>query len=502
MWLLLDFKKTTIKKIMKNFKLIFLFLLGLGFFTSCSSDADDIGPEPTGEGEENLVVQDFIYRTLNDIYLYKDDVPQLANDYFATDSEKNDFLDGYTPASLFDYLTPSKDRFSWLIDDYVELENMLSGISTTSGMETGWGAYPNDQDKVFGVVRYVLPNTSAEANGVERGMIFTTVNGVQITRGNYSSILSPATVEIGLGKVENGSIVDTDETITLTNSVYTENPVLLAKTLNIDGKKIGYLMYNAFTADFDSELNDAFAEFKSENLDEFILDLRYNGGGNIETSSDLASMITGQFTGKVYAKKKYNRERQNYYEANIPEGLLSRFNTKIFSGETINSLNLNKLYVIATGSSASASELIINGLRAYIDVVHVGTQTVGKFQGSTPRYDSPNFERDHNRLNTTHTYAMLPLILTVVNANGEGEYFDGLTPDIEVTEYINEMLPLGDPDEPLLQAALDDIFNISRSMERKNLLDVQIISETGAKRMDYQKMYLIEELPPIPPMEK
>src|SRR5690606_4788445 len=356
---------------------------------------------------------------------------------------------------------------SWLIDDYIELENMLSGISTTPGMEYGWGAYPGDPNKIFGVVRYVLPNTSAETNGVKRGMIFTTVNGVQITRDNYSSILNPANITLGFGKVENGSIVNTNETISLTNSVYTENPVYLAKTLNIDGKKIGYLMYNAFTADFDSQLNAAFAEFKSQNLDEFILDLRYNGGGNIETSSDLASMITGQFTGKVYAKKRYNTDYQNFYEANIPEGLLSRFNTKVFSGETINSLNLNKLYVIATGSSASASELIINGLRAYINVIHVGTQTVGKFQGSTPRYDSPNFERDHNRLNTTHTYAMLPLILTTVNANGEGEYIDGLTPDIEAIEYINEMLPLGDPDEPLLQAALDDIFNIYRCMERK-----------------------------------
>ncbi len=486
---------------MKDFKLIFLFLLGIGFFTSCSTDADDIGPDATGGGEDDIVVQDFIYRGLNDIYLYKEDVPKLANNYFATNAEKNDFLDDYTPQALFDVLTAPQDRFSWLIEDYVELENLLSGISTTTGMETGWGAYPNDQNNVFGLVRYVLPNTSAAANGMERGMIFTTVNGVQITRGNYTSILSPATITLGIGKLENGAIVNTDETVTLTNSVYTENPVYLAKTLNIDGKKIGYLMYNAFTADFDSELNAAFAEFKNQNLDEFILDLRYNSGGNIETSSDLASMITGQFNGMVYAKKKYNNAYQTYFETNSPEVLLSRFNNKIFTQETINSLNLEKLYVIATNSSASASELIINGLRAHIPVIHVGTTTVGKFQGSTPIYDSPNFQRDHNQLNTTHTYAMLPLILTVVNANGEGEYINGLPPDIEIIEYLNEMLPLGDPDEPLLQAALDNIFNISRSMERSHLPNLMIFSETGAKRFDYQKMYFIDELPSMPVME-
>ncbi|MFO8145917.1 MAG: S41 family peptidase [Gillisia sp.] len=484
---------------MKFYKLILLAFLFVGITTSCSDDADDIGPTPPVPGEQrNLVVENFIYRGLNEFYLYKADIPELADSYFASQADKNDFLDNFeTPKDLFDNgLKASQDRFSRLIADYIQLENMLGGISTTPGMDYGLSVYPNDNSKVLGYVRYVLPNTSAAENGVERGMVFNRINGEHLTLNNYRDLVASPNLTIGLARIENeGNVVDLDQTISLTQAEYTENPVYIAKTLDVDGEKVGYLMYNSFTRDFDSELNAAFAEFKNEAITNLVLDLRYNGGGSIETATDLASMITGQLEGKVFAKQQWNEKYQKLFEENNPQRLLNLFNNKIWNGENINSLNLNKVYVIATGSSASASELVINGLKAHIDVVHVGTTTVGKFQGSIPIYDAPNFDRESSSLNTTHTYAMLPLVLTLVNANGIGDYTSGLPPDVRVIEYVNEFAPLGDLSEPLLSAALDHISGNRRSYKTEES-PFKMISESGAGNLDYQKMY-IDKIPDL-----
>jgi C-terminal processing protease CtpA/Prc len=481
---------------MKIYKLIVFALIFGGVFTSCSDDLDD-AVDNIVDGRD-LTVENFIYRALNEFYLYKADVPELADNYFASQADRNDFLDNYaTPKDLFyDGLTASQDRFSFLIDDYIKLENMLSGKSTTPGMDYGLSVYPNDNTKVLGYVRYVLPNTSAAENGVERGMIFNRINGEHLTRNNYETLIASPNLTIGLARIESGeNVVDLDQSIALTQAEYTENPVYITKTLDVDGEKVGYLMYNSFTRDFDPELNAAFAWFKAEDIKNLVLDLRYNGGGNIETASDLASMITGQLEGKIFAKQHWNEKYQRIFEEENPQYLLNLFNNKIWNGENINSLNLNKLYVIATGSSASASELVINGLKAHIDVVHVGTTTVGKFQGSIPVYDSPNFQRDSPRLNTTHTYAMLPLVLTLVNANGVGGYTSGLTPDVKVIEYLNEFAPLGDPSEPLLSAALDHISGNRRSYNTEES-PFKIISESGAGNLDFQKMY-IDKIPAV-----
>lgn len=487
------------KNSMKIYKLILIALMFGGISTSCSDDADDIGPTPPVPGEaRNLVVENFIYRGLNEFYLYKADIPELADGYYASQADRNDFLDNFeTPKDLFDNgLKASQDRFSRLIEDYIQLENMLSGISTTPGMDYALSLYPNDDFKVLGYVRYVLPNTSASENSVERGMIFNRINGEQLTLNNYQALIASPNLTIGLAKIEDGgNVVDLDQTIALTQAEHTENPVHTKKILDVDGEKVGYLMYNGFTRDFDNELNSAFAEFKAAGITNLVLDLRYNGGGNIETASDLASMITGQFEGKTFAKQRWNEKYQRIFEENNPQNLLNLFNNRIWNGENINSLNLNKLYVIATGSSASASELVINGLKAHIDVVHIGTTTVGKFQGSIPVYDSPNFTRDSPSLNTTHTYAMLPLVLTLVNANGVGEYTSGLTPDVKIIEYLSEFAPLGDVSEPLLSAALDQIKGNRRSYNTEES-PFKMINESGAGNLDYQKMY-IDKIPEL-----
>lgn len=417
-------------------------------FSSCFEDLDD-----TISPASNLEIQDFIYRGLNFFYLYKADTPELANNAFGSDNAKNDFLSSFdTPEALFNFLKSDQDRFSILVDDYIELENALSGVSLNNGMEFGLIRYPDESGNVFGYVRYILPNTDAANEGLERGDIFNTIDGQQINETNFQSLLEPDTYTIGLATFDGTTITPTGINVELTKTEYTENPVHIVRTFTIEGEKVGYLMYNGFTRDFDPELNQAFAQFKSEGIQHLVLDLRYNGGGSVETAVDLSAMITGQFNGQTFYTEQWNDDRQSEYAS---PGL---FNNQISTGELINSLNLDKVYILTSSRSASASELVINGLDPYINVVQVGDTTTGKFQASFLLYDAPapNFSR--NQANPNHTYAMLPLVFKTANANGNTDFIDGLVPDIALREDYANLGQLGDVNEPLLAEALEDIF--------------------------------------------
>jgi C-terminal processing protease CtpA/Prc len=285
----------------------------------------------------------------------------------------------------------------------------------------------------------------------------------------------------------------TDQTVSLTSVEYTENPVLISKVLEVEGINVGYIMYNSFTGNFDSELNAAFTDLKAQGVQELVLDLRYNGGGSVESAVDLASMITGQFEGEIFMKEQWNAKYQQAWD---PESYINRFNNKIRTGEAISSLGLGKVYVLTSRRSASASELVINGLDPYIDVVQVGTNTTGKFQASVTLYDSSNFGREN--ANPNHTYAIQPLVLKSVNSAGVSDYINGLAPDITKKEDLRDYGTLGDPSEPLLKAALNDILGISQEQTTATMKRAEENFRTfGESEMfdpTYQKMY-IEKLP-------
>ena len=464
---------------MKNYRwswvLVLLFFLGI----SCQDDFDDVITP-----SNNLEIQDFVWKAMNVFYLYKSDVPDLADNRFSANEEYSQFLSSFdAPESLFDNLLRDDDRFSVIVDDFRVLESAFQGVTLSNGMRFGL-VLIQDTNQVFGYVRYVVPNSSASAQGVERGMIFNQVSGTNLTDTNFRDLLSPDQYSIGLAELVNGELVSTGESISLTKTELTENPVHIATTLNINGQNIAYLMYNAFRSNFESELNQAFGDFMADGATDLILDLRYNGGGSIETAKDLASMITGQFEGELFAKEKFNDNFDN-------QSLF--FDDQTAGGENINNLNLNRVFILTSGSSASASELVINSLEPYINVIQIGTKTVGKFQGSTTLYDSPNFRRQN--VNPSHFYALQPLILEIENAEGFTGFVDGLVPDVEQEEDFFNLGVLGDPSEPLLARALQEIGvglqdeTSPEIFQKSTNFQFRSIGEFGMNLPDYQRMY-------------
>ncbi|SDS30639.1 C-terminal processing protease CtpA/Prc, contains a PDZ domain [Christiangramia echinicola] len=491
------------EKLMKLRNILMLTSLLCLALIGCTKDTEDIETNSQNEitrpdnsvDNPELEVENFVYNGLNEIYLYKSDIPELANGYFQNTNDKSEFLaKADSPEDLFDNLTSSIDRFSFITDDYESLEDSFDGISGATGIKFGIGRIAGTNN-IFGIIRYILPGTSAEDAGLVRGNIFTEINGQKLTSNNFSSLIDQSSFTINVGYVENSEIFLTENEVTLTDDNYTENPVFIAKTFDIGGRKIGYLMYNSFIANFDEELNKAFGDFKANGVTDLVLDLRYNGGGSVESAKDLSSMITGQFKGKIFIKEQWNTKYQNFYEAQNPEALNNRFDDKIRGGASINSLNLSEVYILTSNSSASASELVINGLTPYISVIQIGDRTVGKFQASVTLYDSEDYSKSGR--STNHTYAIQPLVFKSINSAGKSDYIDGLQPDITYIENLNDFGILGEQDEPLLEIAINDILGRSQTDKSQiNRLEIELLGESGMNNLEYQKMY-IDALPDL-----
>ncbi|MBF4506949.1 peptidase S41 [Flavobacterium sp. JLP] len=443
------------KTILKSLLLIFL----LAFSLQSCEDQDDV------ESPSDLQVNDFIWKGLNQFYLWQPDVANLADNRFATQDALNSFLRGYSkPEDLFQDLLnkpiskfpkgQAVDRFSWIVDDYTVLEQELQGTSKNDGVDFRLSYKPGSTTDLVGFVRYIIPNSDASTKDIKRGDLFTGVNGTQLTVSNYQSLLNADSYTLNMATYNGSTVATNGKTVALVKTTLDENPILINKLIVSGGHKIGYLMYNGFYPNYDAQLNSAFGALKAEGITDFVLDLRYNGGGSIQTSARLASMITGQFTDKIFAKEKWNPKVNEYYESEDPESLKVKFVDKI-DGAAINSLNLTKIYILTTDGTASASELVINGLAPYISVVQIGETTVGKNVGSVTLYDSPSFGKTNR--NPNHKYAMQPLVLKIVNASDFGEYTDGLKPTYEQLEYITNMGVLGDASEPLLNLAISKI---------------------------------------------
>lgn len=435
-------------------KIISMLALSLFAFIAVNCEKDDLTVP------DELQLNDFVWKGMNLYYLWQADVPNLADDRFANQEQLNAFLATYSsPVTLFNSLRtdPAIDRFSVIYSDYTVLEGILSGNTIDTGMDYGLKYKSGSTTDIFGWVRYVLPNSDAASKNVQRGQIFYAINGTPLTATNYQSLLANSSYTVNFANYDNGNITPNGQSVTLTKTPVTENPVFVTNVINQGSNKIGYLMYNGFFTGFENQLNAAFGQLQSQGITHLILDLRYNSGGSVTTATRLASMITGQFNGQLFAHQQWNAKLQSTLD---PASINNYFTTTLANGGAINSLHLTKIYVLTSRSTASASELVINGLKPYIQVVQIGDKTTGKNVGSVTLYDSPTFKAQNR--NPNHKYAMQPIVLKVANANGFSDYQTGLLADYNFLENYGNLGVLGDPNEPFLNQALNIISNGGR----------------------------------------
>jgi C-terminal processing protease CtpA/Prc len=434
-------------------------------------DSDDIAVSLLGE----LQISDFVWKGLNEFYYWQEDVAELSDDKLIDQKSYGQYIIENSDAeSFFESLKHPEDRFSWIQDDYRVLENTLQGIFASNGVEFGLLRACQNCNELVGFVKYILENSDAENKNIQRGDLFTGVDGTILTASNYRSLLfgDNLTYTLNMASGINGVLSNNGINVDLTKEENFEtNPIQVSKSITIENEdsgysgNIGYLMYNQFVADKSGELNEAFGNFKAEGISDLILDLRYNGGGSVQNCVELASMITGQFTSEIFAEEQWNIKLLKYLRERFgKETLINRFTAQLSNGEPINSLDLNRVFIITTSESASASELLINGLDSYINVFQIGERTVGKNVGSITVYDYVDNEQTKN---PEHTYAMQPIVLKISNSDGFADYSDGLLPDTIIEEDIRNLGILGDSNEPLLETVIKIITGSGKINIRK-----------------------------------
>jgi len=202
------------------------------------------------------------------------------------------------------------------------------------------------------------------------------------------------------------------------------------------------------------EMDQIFANFQSAGITDLILDLRFNSGGAETATNNLASLIgTGVDATKVFTIREYNAKVTAEIKADpqLGEGFLSvEFLNK---AQNIGSqLQNNRIYILTGTRTASASELLINGLRPYMDVFLIGNKTVGKNVGSI----TLNEENDPK-----NTWGMQPIITKSFNSLNQSDYDTGFIPQVLLEDNSLIVYPLGDPRERLLNRALQEITGLT-----------------------------------------
>lgn len=380
------------------------------------------------------------------------------------------------PKKFFDRLTykgnatdTKGDPWSFITDDLEGLLSYFSGVRKTPGFYLYKYNISEDSDNIALVVAYVYTNSPAYIAGLKRGSIIMKIDGKALTNDNVSSLLNNDTYEITLGKKENDTFVATSEKKSISVVELNADPILKSDIYTVNGTKIAYLLYNSFTHNYDQELITEFEKYKNEGVSELVLDLRYNGGGSVATAINIASMVVPkEAIGKVFLKKIYNKELQDYFVNNPKYGtsfLEDKLSDKASGyegdnvvGTNLPNLNLSKIYIIGLNGTASASELIINGLKPYMNVITVGEKTLGKYVASITL---------KNKVYTN--WAIQPIVFKSANADDETDYWDGFQPDINIKDRPD----LGDfgrdentgYTEPMLDEAIKDITGVSSKKE-------------------------------------
>ncbi|HJS01467.1 MAG TPA: S41 family peptidase [Flavobacterium sp.] len=452
---------------MKLKYLILILLVGLAF-TSCSKDSDaDADTIKNAVPDE---INDFVWKAMNSWYYWQSNVANLSDSKIASSNKYANFINEKTPDALFYsllYQRGTVDRFSWIENsDEVVYASKIGEVKKSGGFS--YGVYPKDLNNVnlVALINYVVPGSPAALAGLKRGDVITKINGSSLTSSNYDQLSNAQlslTLAESVGFISTG-LVTTDKagTVNVNQAEIDENPVAYYEKKVYGSKNIGYLVFNSFKSDYNDELNAAFAKMKSDGINELVLDLRYNGGGSLETAIALAQMINGSFTNKPYIYLDFNDKHNSkdgfeYLSDKVRVFNLVDNEPTFQSEESINSLALTKIYVLVSFQTASASELTIQCLKKYISVTTIGEETVGKFVGSNTLYDCPayNYVSYANR-STKHKWQLQPITFKYYNKDKDVNPAK-ITPDYVINPYLTflNLVEFGNVNDPCLKKALE-----------------------------------------------
>lgn len=399
-----------------------LFLPADNFRNKCSIPRTGINPfsntnYPDIKGER-LDENNFLRSYSNNTYLWYDEIV-------------DENPEPYNTSEYFQLLKTPNDRFHFSLpsDEWYQLSQ--------SGIEIGYGAAwsINAETKTI-IVLYTEPNSPAtlEKNNLERGDEIIGIDDIEINQSTSNVLINNAlfpeqanqTHNFKIKKNINGEIVN----ISMSSTIITKSPVQYTKVITTDTGKVGYLLFNDHIATAEKGLFDAITLLKKENINDLILDLRYNGGGYLAIANQLTYMLAGAeaTAGRIFERLEFNDKHpiNNPVTGEVIEGISFYPSTIGLSSISTNtplptldlntgSLGKNRIFVITSNATCSASESIINSLIGIdIEVIQIGTRTCGKPYGFYPE----------DNCGTTY----FTIQFKGINSRGFGDYADGFRP--------------------------------------------------------------------------
>lgn len=349
--------------------------------------------------------KDFLYNLFNTEYYWADNV--IAQNY-------DNFRTPQAMINALKYDTLDRWSYSQSIEDYENRANQITA---------GFGSV------VVGDIVYIVDfGSPAELSGLKRGDQILEINNQPLSANVYYNSEYNTGVA-SLFRVKRGADI---LEISITPADYNYEVLKPAIFEAANGKKVGHIIYESFTSASIAEIESAFTEFKNNNVEELIIDLRYNGGGSIATASILLDKIAGLRRDGL---PQISLEWNNNYQVN---------NESFEFVEDGNSLDIDRVFILTTQYTASASEMVINALTPYLnEVITIGDTTRGKPVGM----------RGKERSNIIYWL----INFSVYNALGQGDYFNGIVPDCVANDDVQYQRD--EVDDTMLNEALYYIDN-------------------------------------------
>lgn len=475
-------------------KILILLFVGVLIIISCkkhtelTSNSTQLidGDETPFTTDRTELTKDSIYLYARQVYLWNAHLPPYNEFNPRSYKSLNDILLGIASRAInpltgnpyedWEYFD-EEPKFSYVDDSGVGMGSIaimpdkkmyvdLDGKANDIGLGIAYLSIGSSQNPPYPYiirVKYVSPGSPAALKGIKRGSIIQKINGKSYGADFNNEInevedaLNGNTVELEMKTTDNQTTV-----ITLNKAFYVSSPIYKDTVYSIGNQNIGYLAYARFSdrANSQAALDNVFANFAAKGVNNLIVDLRYNGGGYVEMAEKLVNLIAPiQHNNKVMFREVYNQTMQRggatllrnqfYTNSNGKKqsyfGYYNNISVNIYKYGTSNLTsstyltNVEKVVFIVSNSTASASELVINSLKPYIDVQLVGQKTFGKPVGFFPikidKYDV--------------YYAMFE---TRNSRPADPVYYSGIDVDKEIPDdYGHEF---GDPEENNIKAAI------------------------------------------------
>jgi C-terminal processing protease CtpA/Prc len=410
---------------LKTQHLLVASLVSLALLQACKKNdvASNINPAPTPTGSSASAIKDSTLLYSKDLYLWYDQIPSTFN--AQSYSDPNAIMEAIRQYSTEPGFSGPVDKWSFGMKQ-TDWDNLSNGVSGDFGMSVFF--FKEGDLRVKSVER----SSPAGIAGIHRGWRITRINGsTNITTSN-ADFISNAVWNSASGNFTfqkpDGSTVD----MSLTAATYQEHPVYLDTVYSINSKKIGYFSLNSFlgdTTELYNEFGRVFNRFAAAGINDLVVDLRYNGGGYVTVQQKLADWLApSSANGQLMMKEQFNNKYTDY-------------NT-VDNFQKLGSLNLTRIYFIVSHSTASASELLINNLKPFVNVQLIGpNKTYGKPVGFFPVPVSD--------------WYIFPVSFRSTNNQGQGNYFNGMDLNSQVADGLDK--DWGDVTESCLQDALSSI---------------------------------------------